>query len=58
VVPHGISHDSVPDGADPVQWMIQSDRVKRPKRQSVLEHALSNDGSIVFHPMIGDGDEW
>jgi hypothetical protein len=33
VVPRGLPWDTVPEGADPVQWMIQSDHANRPKRQ-------------------------
>jgi hypothetical protein len=37
--------------------MTQSDRDERPRRRSVLEHALSHEDHLVFHPIREMADE-
>jgi hypothetical protein len=36
--------------------MLQASKDAQPKRQSVLQHALSNTGEMVFHPIRDEGD--
>jgi hypothetical protein len=50
----GIPADMIPIGVSPAQAMVAAEKDARPRRKSPLEHALSNEGGIVFHP-IGPG---
>jgi hypothetical protein len=47
----GIPADLIPDGVLPVVAMMQAVKDAEPRRQSVLEHALANDGGVVYHPI-------
>jgi hypothetical protein len=47
----GIPADRVPDGVSPAGAMLQAGKDAQPRRRSVLEHALANDGTIEFHPL-------
>jgi hypothetical protein len=52
----GLSADLIPPGVTPAAAMVAADKAARPKRQSVLQHALSNTGEMVFHPICDEGD--
>jgi hypothetical protein len=47
----GIPADRVPDGVWAAAAMLQAAKDEQPRRRSVLEHALTNDGSIEYHPV-------
>jgi hypothetical protein len=51
----GIPADRIPEGVAPALAMLTAAKDARPRRQSVLEHALTNDGSIEFHPIQTEG---
>jgi hypothetical protein len=42
------------EGVRAAEAMLQAAHDARPKRQSVLQHALGNSGELVFHPIQGD----
>jgi hypothetical protein len=52
----GIPADQLPVGATPSSVMLAAAQADRPRRQSVLQHALSNSGEIEFHPIRDEGD--
>ena len=47
----GIPAAAIPEGVHPATAMLVAAQEARPRRQSVLEHALGNSGSAVFHPI-------
>jgi hypothetical protein len=53
----GIPADHLPVGVSAASAMFAADRAARPRRESPLQHALSNEGGIVFHPIHGDEDQ-
>jgi hypothetical protein len=53
----GMPADHLPTGVSAASAMFAADRDARPRRQSPLQHALSNEGGIVFHPIRGDEDQ-
>jgi hypothetical protein len=54
----GIPADMIPVGVSPAQAMVAAEKDARLRRKSPLEHALSNEGGIVFHPIgPGTGEE-
>ena len=53
----GLPASAVPDGVLPVQMMAQALRDERPRRESLLDHALANPGGIVYHPIREEHDE-
>ena len=46
----GLPADRIPVGARPAEAMLAAARDAQPRRQSVLQHALSNEGALEFHP--------
>jgi hypothetical protein len=60
-LPRGVPAHAVPEGMSAGQLMMLADPERqRGRRESVLEHALANDGAVVFHPAsdavtFGDG---
>ena len=52
----GIPADHLPVGASPASVMLAATKDAQPKRQSVLQHALSNTEEMVFHPIRDEGD--
>jgi hypothetical protein len=46
----GIPADRIPVGARPAEAMLAAARDAQPRRQSVLQHALSNEDALEFHP--------
>jgi hypothetical protein len=50
----GIPADLIPDGVTPAAAMLEAGKTARPRRQSVLEHALANDDGFVYHPLEGE----
>jgi hypothetical protein len=51
-MPRGIPAGAVPEGISAAQLMMLSDPMDRgSRRESVLEHALSNGGQPVYHPI-------
>jgi hypothetical protein len=52
----GVAADLMPDGVAPAAAMLQTARDAQPKRTTPLEEALSNSGTLTYHPMQ-DGDE-
>ena len=54
-IPRGVSLDSVPVGVSPGLALMASDPMDQgSRRESVLEHALANDGAVVYHPVGGE----
>ena len=47
----GVPPDQVPDGVLPASAMLQAAKDAEPRRRSVLEEALDNDGSLTYHPV-------
>jgi hypothetical protein len=47
----GIPADRMPTGVTPAAVMLQNDRDAQPKRTTPLEEALSNSGTLTYHPM-------
>ena len=47
----GLPADQLPIGVSPAAAMFAADRELTPQRESVLEHALSNGGQPVYHPI-------
>lgn len=47
----GIPAGTIPDGVSPAAAMLVAAKAAQPRRQSVLEHALANDGAIEYHPI-------
>lgn len=52
----GVSADDLPIGVAPAAAMLAAGKAARPRRQSVLQHALGNTGELVFHPLRDEGD--
>jgi hypothetical protein len=46
----GIPAGFIPEGVAPAAAMLQAAKDAAPRRQSVLQHALSNEGVIQYHP--------
>jgi hypothetical protein len=54
----GVPADRVPADVHPATAMLQSAKdAARPRRESVLQHALSNSEGITFHPYPQPGPE-
>jgi hypothetical protein len=47
----GIPDGLIPDGVSPAAAMLQAAKDAEPRRRSVLEEALDNDGSLTYHPV-------
>jgi hypothetical protein len=47
-----------PDGASPAEVWAQAEHDAQPKRESVLQHALSNSGEVEYHSLAPAADEW
>ena len=47
----GIPADLMPPGAAPAAVMLQLDKDSQPRRQSVLQEALSNSGELTYHSL-------
>jgi hypothetical protein len=50
-LPSGVPAGMVPEGLTAGQLMMLSDPMRGERRESVLEHALANGGSAVYHPL-------
>lgn len=46
----GVPADHMPPGVQPAAVMLQAHKDSQPRRQSVLQHALSNEDALEFHP--------
>jgi hypothetical protein len=46
----GIPAGFIPEGVAPAAAMLQAAKDAAPRRQSVLQHALPNEGVIQYHP--------
>jgi hypothetical protein len=53
----GVPADRIPGDVPPSAWMLQAAHDGRPRRQSVLQHALRNEGVLEFHPLHGAVDD-
>jgi hypothetical protein len=53
----GVPADAVPVGATAASVMLAAAQAAEPKRTSVLEHALSNSGSMEYHAYPAQPDE-
>jgi alkylhydroperoxidase family enzyme len=54
-LPPGLSAEQVPEGISAGMLLMLSDPERQgSRRQSVLEHALANGGSAVYHPINED----
>jgi hypothetical protein len=47
----GIDADAIPVGVHPATAMLQAAKDAQPKRTTPLEEALSNSGTLTYHPM-------
>ena len=54
----GVPADRLPPDVLPAAAMLQAARDNEPRRRSVLEEALDNDGSLTYHSLTGqvEGD--
>jgi hypothetical protein len=50
----GVPADHMPPGVPPAAAMLQTARDAQPKRTTPLEEALSNSGTLTYHPMQGE----
>jgi hypothetical protein len=51
-IPQGIPLDAVPVGVSPGEWLMRSDPMTGPRRETMVEHALSHPaGALVYHPL-------
>jgi hypothetical protein len=55
-LPKGLHWTDIPVGVSAAQMWAQAEKDSRPRRRSVLDDALSNQGS-VYHPIPHDADE-
>jgi len=53
----GVPADHMPPDVLPAAAMLQSAQDARPKRTSVLQEALANEGGITFHSLAPEADE-
>src|SRR5829696_8702363 len=53
----GVPAASFPDGVSATSVLLQAVRDSRPKRESVLQEALSNSGGFTYHSLAPAGDE-
>jgi hypothetical protein len=53
----GVSADLMPPGEHQASVMLAAARDSRPRRQSMVEAALSNDSEMVFHRLPSSEDE-
>jgi hypothetical protein len=53
----GVPADHMPPGVPPAAAMLQTARDAQPKRTTPLEEALSNSGTLTYHPMRDNEDE-
>jgi hypothetical protein len=54
-LPGGVPVGAVPEGLDAGLWMLLSDPARPERRESLVEHALENSGSAVFHSIAPSG---
>ena|SRR5215217_6602119 len=47
----GLPADQLPVGVNPSTVMLQAAKDARPKRRTPLEEALSNSGTLTYHPL-------
>jgi hypothetical protein len=47
----GVRADHMPPDAAPAAVMLQAAKDSQPRRQSVLQHALSREDGMTFHPL-------
>jgi hypothetical protein len=47
----GIPADQVPEGVSAATFMLQAAKDAEPKRRTVLEEALANEGGLTYHPI-------
>jgi hypothetical protein len=52
----GVPATAIPEGVSAASAMFAADRDARPRRQSVLEEALSNSGGYTFHSLGPEGE--
>ena len=45
----GVSADAIPVGVHPATAMLQASKDAQPRRESPLQHALSNTGEMTYH---------
>ena len=53
----GVPADRLPVGAAPASVMLQAARDSQPRRQSVLQEALSNSEGMTYHSLAPTSDE-
>jgi hypothetical protein len=51
LLPAGLPVSEIPAGVSGGMWLMLNDPFPAKRRESVLEHALANGGSVVFHPV-------
>jgi hypothetical protein len=52
----GVPADHLPAGATPASVMLAAAKDSLPRRQTPLQHALSNTGELTYHPLPQDGE--
>jgi hypothetical protein len=50
----GVRADLLPPDARPAAVMLQAAKESQPRRQSVLQHALSHEDGLTYHPLPQD----
>jgi len=53
----GLPSEYLPPGASPAAVMLQAAKDARPRRQTPLQHALSNTGELIYHPLAQTDEE-
>jgi hypothetical protein len=53
----GVPVDAMPSDASPASVMLQSAQDARPRRQSMVEAAFANDGTVM-HTFNGEVEDW
>jgi hypothetical protein len=53
----GLPADAMPSDASPASVMLQAAKDARPRRQSMVEAAFANDGTVM-HTFNGEPEDW
>jgi hypothetical protein len=56
-LPRGLPWYELPANVSPAQAWAQAEKDAQPKRTSLLEEALSNSGTLTYHPLPSTPDE-
>jgi hypothetical protein len=53
----GVPWYAIPDGVAPAAAMLQASKDAQPRRVTPLQEALSQSGTLTFHPIHDTGEE-